>query len=157
MMWDLGGGGKHHVWALMLTLTNLSNRQRNKALWRQKSCSPLQNGSKPEQMVLPQPAGASQTLQKNDRSKSGLIIPYSNWSWEVNGLSAEEMVGWLWMVFLYNKHPESIVILDDAWAVALKYPQPAWKITYLTQLPMVANWKKILAMKLNFTLFFINK
>ncbi len=91
----------------MLTLTNLSNGQHNKALWRQKSCSPLQNGSKPEQMVLPQPAGASQTLQKNDRGKSSLIIPYSNWSWEVNGLSAEEMVGWLRIVFLYNKHPKS--------------------------------------------------
>ncbi len=103
----LGGGGGHHVWVSMLTLTNLSNGQHNKALWRQKSCSPLQNGSKPEQMVLPQPAGASQTLQKNDRGKSSLIIPYSNWSWEVNGLSAEEMVGWLWMVFLYIKHPES--------------------------------------------------
>lgn len=36
---------------------------------------------------------------KNDRSKSGLIIPYSNWSWEVNGLSAEEM-----LFYGFNKH-----------------------------------------------------
>ncbi len=41
--------------------------------------------------------------------------------------------------FPLQQAPESIVILDDARPVALKYPQPAWKIIYLTQLPIVVN------------------